>query len=777
MQNYLRLTIFFLGLLAFGGLDFYKISYIQANENQGFKSNESSVPRPSTPGLRDRRPGPLPDARNRRPDPPPSEVRDRRPGPPPPLGPRRRPQGRPVLQKQLPVVQGQKLNFSRLGVKNGLSHNRISSIVQDRHGFIWIGTEDGLNRYDGYEFKVYRHNPEEPASLSNNVVYSLLEDKEGSLWIGTQGGVNRFNPDTETFTHMRHDQNDPNSLAGNSVFSISQDSQGFLWFSGPPNEGLSKFDPKTKTFKRYRPNLGTLEWGAIWEMSEDQSGNLWFAADFSLTRFNPETETFHSYFPSPRERRLHAILPDASGDYWLAGSTGLYKFNRAQEQFTSYRLGKRIEAHSLFQDSTGKLWLGTTRNGLFRFDPQTEEFAHQYSFNRSDPHSLTSNYITSLYRDNAGLLWIGTANGLNIFDPKQTQFKIYQHDSNNPQSISSGRLILISGDLQGYLWVVAGETLHRLNSKTGQVLDRVPIPGGRRPSTDSVYSDRKRNVWLGKGRILYRFDPTTKIFQEYSPLQQRQRPGPPVSIHGFLEDQSGNLWIAVRHWGVVHFDRKQETFHSYEPEFQPSLTKNTQTVGGEWTTSIIEDHAGNLWMGDKTGVLSHLEMSTKTFTHHLPDPNNPKSFPGGWIEAIHEDRSKRLWIASRGGLIRFEPATHEFTMLTENDGLPSSYVSGIQEDSQGNLWLSTNKGISRFDPQTGTFENYDMHDGLHSNNFSGDSWQAPDGQLFFVGRSGFSAFYPERVQSNPFKPPVVLTKMENGAFAPFVSSIIVLKLK
>ncbi len=742
MKNNLPLKVFLSGIIFFWVIGSHHMTFLSADENQKFDlyhSGPRHLPRPEA-----------------------TDVTPPRPSRPP-FGLRRHPHRRPshsVLQKKLPVVRGPKLHFTRLHTEHGLSHNWITAITQDRYGFIWIGTEDGLNRYDGYRFTVYRHNPEDPHSLSNNVISSIFEDQEGVLWVGTHGGVNRFNPKTETFTHFRHDRENPNSLGGDNILSIFQDSNGYLWFGSPPHEGFHKFDLKTNQFTRYRPDLATLEWGAAWDISEDPSGNFWIAADFSLTKFNPETEQFTHFFPSHQERRLHSIFQDVSGNYWLAGNTGLYKFDRISEQFTFYQLDREIEAHQLYQDSTGMLWLGTIKNGLYRFDPQTEEFAHHYSSKRTDPHSVSNNFITSLFRDAAGLLWIGTASGLNIFNPQQTQFVTYQNDPDYPDAFSPGRLIRLSGDAQGNIWFISEEILYRLDPMAGQIIDRVPLEGISHSEAQAVHIDQKGFVWIGKGPHLYRFDPQTRIFKEYSPLHQLPRRGPPVSIHAFFEDPSGKLWIAVRHWGVLRFDPQNETFQSYQPEFHYPVEKDSQRIADEWTNAITMDHTGNLWIGNRNGILTRLELPTEIFSHYIPDPNDPQSFPGGWIEAIHEDSSRLIWIASRGGLIRFDPQTGKSLLYTENKGLPSSYVSGILEDRNGNLWLATNKGISRFDPQTETFQNYDMEDGLHENDFSGESWQTSDGQMFFGGRRGLTAFSPEQIRVNTFKPPVALTHME-----------------
>jgi PAS domain S-box-containing protein len=672
------------------------------------------------------------------------------------------------------------VRFGHVSTQDGLSQSVVTAILQDSHGFMWIGTEGGLNRYDGHEFTVYQYDPHNPNSLSDNHVTDLYEDADGKLWVATQGGgVNRFDPRTETFTHYQHDARNANSLAGNVLFSIFQDSQGDFWFGGPPNIGdLTRFDPDSETFTRYPASPGNsnqFQRGAIWDAIEDKSRDLWLAADFGLVRFDPQTEQFAAYAPGTEDRRLAVVRQDRAGMLWLGGSEGLYRFDPQIGEFTLYQPGHHVVVRDILLNDDGTMWIGTQGSGLYLFDLSLGRFTEHYAHDLGYEDSLSQDQVFRLYQDRVGVLWIGTSEGLDLYDPHQNRFAYYRHQAQNPNSLADDTVWGIAGDRDAgaasgnSVWVGTGGTLNQLDLARGQVT-RYPLEpdGASSPinASGAVYCDPSGFVWAGVGARLYRLDRTSGQITAYD-LQTTQPPGsPPMEISAFYGDGGDVLWIGLLRGGLVRFDLQDETFQTYlGPPLEYRGEIDPRYFLGNEVTTIYGDREGYIWIGYSQGELSRLDPSTDTFQHYVPDADDPHSIPSGEITAMYQDRAGILWLASQRGLTRFDPSAgsgqapgeQPFTLYTERDGLPSAYVTAIQQDQNGNLWLGTMKGLARFDPQTKSFHNYDVDDGVGSTEFLGASWQSADGQMFFGGRNGLTAFYPDQIKDSPYEPPLVLT--------------------
>ncbi len=311
-----------------------------------------------------------------------------------------------LAQPGVPQAQdaGPSIRFTHLTTEDGLSYSVIYAILQDSQGFVWIGTEGGLNKYDGYNFTVYQHDPYNPNSLSNNHVTDLYEDSDGMLWIATHGGgVNRFDPRTETFTRYRHDPENPNSSVGNIIFSIFQDSRGIFWFGGQPGPqgGLARYQPATETFTRVPQGTGDPKAfpprAGAWDFLEDEKGDIWIAADFALVRYDPDMAQSTPYSPETQERRLTTLHRDASGMIWASGSEGLYRFDPQNKSFTLYQPEHPIAIKDIFKDDTGTFWLCTAGDGVYLFDPGTAHFRHQYLHNVYYECSLSNEIMRMIF--------------------------------------------------------------------------------------------------------------------------------------------------------------------------------------------------------------------------------------------------------------------------------------------------------------------------------------------------------------------------------------------
>jgi ligand-binding sensor domain-containing protein/signal transduction histidine kinase len=673
----------------------------------------------------------------------------------------------PDIETQRGDARVRDLRFTHLTTNDGLSQSNVKRILQDRRGFMWFATQDGLDRYDGNTFVVYKHKPNDPDSLSANLITDLIEDDQGYLWIATYtGGVNKFDPRTERFTHYRHDPSNHNSIGADSVNSIARDHRGCLWF-GTEASGLDKLDPTTGTFTHYQNDSDGLFVGRITHVIEDRHQDIWFVGERGL--FHLSIKTGEITRPPATRNGLGAdyVAEDEIGNFWILAYTpivGLVKYDRQAERLTTYPVGAGavgLVSSELFDDRGSGFWVPSSL-GLYYFDRRTEHLTRVFQHDESNPDSLNDNRVISGYLDRGGVLWVGTEKGgLNILNDQQTQFGRYMHRPADPNSLSPGWVTAIYQDSEGILWVgFSPRALDRLDRKTGQVThyvagleDRNSIERGY--NVNSIYKDARGYLWLGGwGGGLDRFDERTGQFKHYRHNADDPNSLPSDHVLRIYGDRKGQLWVGHID-GVARLNPATERFTFYRPD-----PKNP-TKYGNAALAFYQDRSGTLWVARGEGVLSRYDDKTKAFAIYTPDSRDPHGLNGGDISAIHEDRNGTLWLGGSDGLYQYRRQEGTFSRYTESQGLPSSAIQGILEDKVGRLWLSTKNGISRFDPQTETFRNYDVSDGLQSNEFSQACYtQGSDGEMFFGGSNGFNAFFPENVRDNAYVPPVVITSFK-----------------
>jgi len=677
----------------------------------------------------------------------------------------------PVLSQE-----GQ-IKFEHIGSRDGLSQASIHCISQDSKGFIWIGTESGVNRYDGYKFTIYTADVRDSQSLSNNWVYSVHEDRLGNLWIGTDDGLNRYNREKETFVRYFHNPEESNSLSNNKVYTIYEDRSGELWIG--TDNGLNRFDRESGTFKRYQfepENPQSLSDNHIRSIFEDASGVLWVGTDNGLNKFNRQEEIWlriqsDSRNPSSLSHNsINSICEDSPGLLWVGTDRGLNLLDTRSGKFTQYRHIPR-DSKSLsddwirvvYKDSSGTLWVGTNDGGLNRFDGEKREFTC-YLNDPNNPNSLSSNRIYSLYEDRSGMIWVGTYGGaVSKFNSEPKRFKHFTHDPKNRNTISHLFVRSFYEDEAGTLWVgTDGGGLNRYDAEKNRFIHYRYNPRDPRSlSNDRVFTivrDSSGAFWIGTyGGGLNRFDPKSGTFIHY-----RHSPANPNSlsddrIRVIYEGEPGVLWIGTDGGGLNKFDIEKGIFTRYRHD-----PNDPDSLSHDRIWCILKSGAGVMWITTFGGGLNRFDPEKGKFFHYHFDPNDPNSLSDNYITRLHEDRSGILWIGSNGsGIIRFDPQKEMFSNYAESDGLPGSAVYGILEDDGGNLWVSTNNGLSKFNPQKKTFRNYYVDDGLQSNEFNGGSYyKSPKGEMFFGGINGFNRFYPELIKDNPYLPPVVITNFK-----------------
>lgn len=658
--------------------------------------------------------------------------------------------------------------FESLSLDAGLSQSVVMALWQDRQGFLWVGTQDGLNRYDGAAFRVFKNDPLDPHSLSSNFINAIVEDAEGFLWIGTSGGLNRYDPRTERFTRYFHDPDDPNSLRSDAIAKLLLAPDGALWI-GTNGGGLSRLELQTGRFTHYQhdpadPN--SLGANAVAALFRDREGTLWVGLlNGGLNRFDPGHEHFLRFEGKPDDdgflpdNTVAALSEDAQGRLWVGTYNGLAVLDEDTGRFRTYR-SIAEDPHSLsdnavialFTDREGVLWVGTLNGGLNRYDSHTGQFIH-YTAVPHDPTSYPSVGVYAIYQDRSGVLWFGSfGGGLVKYSWTREKFTRYNAIPGDPTSLSDSAVWTFFEDRDGVLWVgTVGGGLNRQDPDTGAFTAYLSDPN----DPDSLFSnfvmsileDSQGRFWVGTmGGGLHRFDRATERFRAYTGA------GVIFEVH---EDRQGQIWICTD-TGLGRYapDSDSFTFYTNDPRDPTSLSDNTVTL-------FYEDQQGRQWVGTFNGGLNRFDPISKTFTAYRHDPRDAASIVSDTVLAMHQDRTGTLWIGTASGLERFDVIEGDFHHYRERDGLPNEVIYAILEDDDGALWISTNRGLSRFDPRAGVFRNYTPADGLQSNEFNqGAAYRDSQGRLYFGGISGYNVFHPDAIVDNTLPPPVVLTDFQ-----------------
>jgi ligand-binding sensor domain-containing protein/signal transduction histidine kinase len=668
------------------------------------------------------------------------------------------------------------LRFETISTEQGLSQSTVHAILQDKQGFMWFGTEGGLNKYDGYQFTVFKHDPDDSRSLIDNVIESVYEDRDGILWIGTNVGLDRFDPKTDIFLHYPQDLDGSPDLSGRLISVIFQDQSGILWV-GTDDGGLAALDLATGTFTPYQHSAAdpqSLSDDAINAIYEDQYGELWIGRNAGLDRFDKTTGKFIPSFrqntlgsPVIKDNAVLAIYEDSHEALWFGTKNGLFQWNRAGDQLIEYRHDP-IDPSTLsddsvtciLEDSRGVLWIGT-RQGLDQFDKTQHRFTH-YNHTPNDPYSLASDSIRSIYEDRSGVLWIGTSGGLDKYAPATQKFSLYQNHPGLPNSLSDNNIWSIYEDQAGILWIgTFSAGLNRLDRQTGTATVFQNNPANPTSISNNeiraIAEDQLGNLWIGMERGgLDRFDPETGTFIHYKHDEADPGSLSQDDVFSIYEDRAGRLWIGTQRGGLNLFNLDTKTFSHYLHDGNDPASLSDNDV-----RAIYEDSTGVLWIGTFGGI-DLLDDQTNHFTVYRHDPNTPQSLSNDMVNSIIEDQNGTIWIGTfGGGLNRFDRNTRSFTHYTSKDGLPDDTIYQILADANGNLWLGTNKGLSKFNPNTLTFRNYDISDGLQGDQFNpGAFFESKNGEMFFGGTQGLNAFYPEQVIDNSVQPPVVITAFQ-----------------
>ena len=686
----------------------------------------------------------------------------------------------------LPAIAQQKnLKFEHLGIREGLSHSNVKGILQDRNGFMWFATHDGLNKYDGYKFTIYKTKSDDPASLSHNNLWRIIEDKHGNIWIATWGGgLNMFDPDTEKFTRYRFDPTDPNSISDDFVYCLLEDYEGNIWI-GTNNGGLNLLNPSTKKITRFqftRKDPGSISDNEIRDLFEDPNHNIWVATGSGgLNVFERKTNKFRAFKNDPADatsiasNSVRTITVDSKNRMWVGTyGAGFDLFDPEKETFQHFRHNPKDEnslSHNAVQfireGPHGKLWIGTENGGLTVFDASNNEFT-RYRHDDIDRGSISDNSIYILFKDNIGNMWIGTFNdGINLVNTDK-KFTHYRHNS-SPNSLSNNLVLSIYEDSRDNLWIgTDGGGLNKLDRKTSTFThykhqrDNVNTICGNHVLT--VTEDSRKNIWVGTwGNGLTIFNPEKNTYKHFK--QTNDGKGlRSNNVWNIFEDSEKLVWIGTYGGGIHSYDPATGKFTNYSsvPDDPESLSLNNVYY-------ITEDDRGYIWIATDGGGINRFDKKTNKFKRFTHD-QSANSLSHNRVISIQKAKDGNLWICTNQGLNHLDVTREVFTAYEVKDGLPADAILGILQDDEGKLWISSSKGVSKFDPVTKQVQNFTTADGLQGGDLSQAFCKSRSGAMYFGGKGGFSEFYPDRVASLPYEPPLVFTGFDIFNKPAFTSS-------
>ena len=675
-------------------------------------------------------------------------------------------------------AQNLNLLFRHIAVEDGLSQSTVHSIYQDKNGFMWFGTDIGLNKYDGYAFTVYQYNSQDTNSISSNFIVEINEDSYGGLWIGNgYNGLDRFDREKEIFIRYSHDPNVPGSINNNNIRAIFEDSHKNLWI-GTSGGGLNLYIRSSNTFKHIlHDSLSSNSLGSnfISSIAEDGNGNLWLGStEGVLCKFNPEKNSFINfplygdYKADHFNTTFGSVYIDSENNVWFGTEIGLFVYDQRNNKLTHYEKNNSENSlnvnaiSSILELEKGIFLIATDHGGLNVFDKKTGTFSH-YLNKRYDETSISNNQLYSIYRSHDGIIWIGSFHGgVNIYDRKAVKFQQYKYllSGKDDQDCCNSVLSLCE-DHDKNIWIGNdGQGIDIFNPNTHAVKHHMPDPNNvnsiRSEVITDIYRDNDYNIWIGTYlEGMSRYDWKTKEYQHY-----KHDPGDVRSIGGnnvwtITEDQNNFMWIGTIGNGLDQFDRKTNTFKHFRND-----TENPNSISNNDVFVVFADNHENLWAGTRNG-LNLLKKGSNSFERFMSDPSDSSGIFGEWIYDIFQDRKENLWIGTDVGLNLYQPESNNFLHYTEKNGLHGNAILGILEDNNKNIWLSTNKGLTKFDPMNRSFRNYDVADGLQGNEFNYTSkLYSSDRKLYFGGKNGFNVFNPDSIVDNYVIPPVFITNFK-----------------
>jgi ligand-binding sensor domain-containing protein/signal transduction histidine kinase/DNA-binding response OmpR family regulator len=673
-----------------------------------------------------------------------------------------------------PVVKGDNATVKFQTLQDGLSHPQVKCILKDSKGFMWFGTHDGLNRFDGTRFVVYETNPDDVNSLCHNIVNAIIEDQSQTIWIGTANGLTRYNRDKDRFDILE-------DFGVRDILYISAlccDHEGNIWI-GTSGNGLFVYNQRLKRLDSYVHNdqkTSSIVSNFVTAIVEDKDNNMWIGTRKGLEKFDNLHHSFiHFESDSPNkssinQRFITAMTLDYDGCLW-AGTCGggLYKLKKRGsdydvECYQHADLQGSISGNfilSLLVDRDANLWVGTENGGLNCLDSRTQKFTC-YRTEDGNPRSIKSNSIWSLYQDDIGLLWIGTYNkGVNIVDENFDKFDTYQRNGTARLTLGNNHVKGFSEDRNGILWIATdGGGVSCFNTHTRQFTSVIPNSSLSSLAVMSVLCDSQQNIWVGTwGGGIDRFDCNGRKIRNYS-VEGNVKNGP-NNAACLYQDSYGNIWVGTSGNGLFVYNSENDRFVTLEGVSHQANSESGVLGSTSYVNVIMETSDHRIWVGTSYGLgcLTRLGMGRYTLSEFLHS-NKAGSISSFRVTTLFEDSHHNLWVGTEEGLNRFDAQGQTFTVFRKQHGLLNNTINGILEDAAGHLWISTNRGISKFDSANSSFEHFTKDDGLVSSEFNVRSCiKTQMGEFFWGGNNGMNAFYPDHIKMNHNIAPVCITNL------------------
>ena len=667
------------------------------------------------------------------------------------------------------VIYPQK-RFDHLTIDQGLSQNTVNAILKDSHGYMWFGTNDGLNQYDGYDLQVYRSLPEDTTSLTNSKIFSIAEDNEGNIWIGTANGLNKYNRALDIFERFYHQKSNNNSLSHNFIRCIYPDTDGKIYL-GTLGGGLTIYNTTTRKFFRSANVLKTsadLKIDYVSSIIKDYEGNILLGADINgILLYNTTTDEYSAkvYDDQPLGKISYGgktLYEDINRDIWICTEgNGLYQWQKSIGKFLHYTHQEAPSGLSgniikgIYEVADQLFWIVADGGGLNILDAKTNTI-EILRYHPNDKKGINSNALYTIYGDNQGIIWIGTFDGgVNIANPQKKAFEHFTHNGAE-NSLSHKAVLTFLEQSTDVIWIgTDGGGLNKFYRNSGTFHAFKSDPGNPNSISSNVitslYLDKNKQLWVGSyqgGLMKYEAHSGFKTYQasQKSGLENN-------NIWCMLEDSRGNFWIGTL-GGLYIFDRSMEIFRKIKDPARPPETNLQRNI------CMMEDHEGNIWVGGNGISVYNPDAHSWLYYNNIHQDHTSLGVDN--VRSIYQDSKKNIWIGTEGaGLHLFVPQTKSFLKWASRDGLPNNSIHQILEDRDGNLWISTNNGLSKL-----TFENhllkslknYDINDGLQSNQFSyAASLKSSTGEMYFGGVNGFNVFDPKSISINKFAPPVKIT--------------------